>query len=76
MTTNATIVHVRFAPDGSVMEIGERPAGLAAQQWYDRLSERFGSAFQALAGGRGVLRVAKDDLGALKADLEVLKAAE
>ena len=26
------MIHVRFAPDGTVTEIGERPAGCTAQQ--------------------------------------------
>ena len=40
MASNATVIHVRFAPDGSVTEIGERPASLTAQQWFDRLSDK------------------------------------
>ncbi len=30
MTTNALVIHVRFTPDGTVTEIGERPASLIA----------------------------------------------
>ena len=67
MTTNAIIIHVRFAPDGTVTEIGERPASLSAQQWYDRLSANFAMAFQALSGGRGVYRVTTEEVEALKA---------
>ncbi len=67
MTTNAIIIHVRFAPDGTVTEIGERPASLSAQQWYDRLSAKFATAFQALSGGRGVYRVTTEEVEALKA---------
>ncbi len=67
MTTTAMIIHVRFAPDGTVTEIGERPVALSAQQWYTQLAVKYGSAFEALAGGRGVFRVSTDDVAALKA---------
>jgi hypothetical protein len=67
MTTNAIVIHVRFAPDGSVTEIGERPASLTAQQWFDRLSNKYAMDFQALSGGRGVYRVDAEKVEALKA---------
>lgn len=62
-----TLIHVRFAPDGAVFEIGERPAALTAQQWYATLAERAGSAFASLSGGRGVFRLTEKELAALKA---------
>jgi len=67
MTTNATVIHVRFAPDGSVTEIGERPASLTAQQWFDKLSDKHATDFQSLSGGRGVYRVTAAEVEALKA---------
>jgi hypothetical protein len=67
MTTNSVIIHVRFAPDGSVSEIGERPASLSPRQWFDRLCDKYPRGFQALAGGRGVYRVAPAEVEALKA---------
>jgi len=67
MTTNALVIHVRFAPDGSVTEIGERPASLTAQQWFDKLSDKYAMDFQALSGGRGVYRVDAEKVEALKA---------
>jgi hypothetical protein len=67
MTTKPTIIHVRFAPDGTVTEIGERPEALSSQQWYDKLTGTFGTKFEALSGGRGVFRAAPDELEALKA---------
>ena len=67
MASNATVIHVRFAPDGTVTEIGERPASLTAQQWFDRLSDKYAMDFQALSGGRGVYRVAAAEVEALKA---------
>lgn len=60
-------LHVRFAPDGTVAEIGERPVGLTPQQWFDKLSEAIGmKAYQTFAGGRGVFKVARDQIEALK----------
>lgn len=39
MESNAVLIHVRFAPNGAVVEIGERPAGTSAQEWFNRLSQ-------------------------------------
>ena len=51
-------LHVRFAPDGTVAEISERPVGLTPQQWFDKLSEAIGmKAYQTFAGGRGFFRI-------------------
>ena len=61
------ILHVRFAPDGSVMEIGERPTSLGAQAWFDRLSNLPNVKFEALSGGRGVFRLSTDEFEAAKA---------
>ncbi|NPU15705.1 hypothetical protein HL667_33155 [Bradyrhizobium sp. 83012] len=61
-------LHVRFAPDGTVAEISERPAALTPQQWFNKLSEAIGmKAYQTFAGGRGVFKVARDQVEALKA---------
>ena len=64
---STTMIHVRFAPDGTVFEIGERPPALSAQQWFTKLSEKHATQFQALAGGRGLFRLAPDAVEALKA---------
>ncbi|MGO9675427.1 MAG: hypothetical protein ACLPSF_14880 [Methylocella sp.] len=62
------LIHVRFAPDGTVTEISERPAVLGAQQWFDKLSSgAAGSSFQSLSGGRGVFRLTPDEIAAAKA---------
>lgn len=63
----AVVIHVRFAPDGSVTEIGERPPSLDPQQWFGKLSDKVGTEFQALSGGRGVFRLTSDELDALRA---------
>jgi hypothetical protein len=61
-------LHVRFAPDGTVAEISERPAGLTPQQWFNRLSEAVGGdAYRTFAGGRGVFSVGRAQVEALKA---------
>jgi hypothetical protein len=60
-------LHVRFAPDGTVVEIGERPSGLTPQQWFNRLSDAIGDkAYKTFAGGRGVFSAARDQIEALK----------
>ncbi len=60
------LIHVRFSPDGSVTEIGARPEGVDAQIWFNHLSRTAGNAYQALSGGRGVFRVAPQDLDGIK----------
>lgn len=61
-------LHVRFAPDGTLAEISERPAALTPQQWFNKLSEAIGmKAYQTFAGGRGMFKVARDQVEALKA---------
>ncbi|WP_226581658.1 hypothetical protein [Acuticoccus sediminis] len=63
---HATLVHVRFAPDGSVTEISERPAALSPQGWFDWLSLHAGDTYRALAGGRGVFRLDADKVPAMR----------
>lgn len=64
-TANVTI-HVRFAPNGSVVEIGERPSAMSHQDWFNRLSEKAGMQYQAFSGGRGVFRLTRQEVDALK----------
>jgi hypothetical protein len=66
METQNVVLHARFAPNGTVVEIGERPASLAPQDWFNFLSDKAGDVYQALAGGRGVFRLTRDELDALK----------
>lgn len=61
-----TVIHVRFAPNGSVVEIGERPEALSPQQWFNWLSLNIPAAYRALAGGRGVFKVASTDVDMLR----------
>lgn len=64
--TDIAIIHVRFASDGSVAEISERPAPLSAQQWFDQLSYAAPTDYQALAGGRGIFRLGKSQLESIR----------
>lgn len=68
MESQNVMIHVRFAPDGTVVEISERPAGLTPQDWFNHLSDSVGQAYQALAGGRGLFRLMRGELDALKPD--------
>jgi len=61
------MIHVRFAPDGMVTEIGERPPAESPQAWFNRLSEKAGTSYQPLSGGRGLFRLTRDEVDALKA---------
>lgn len=67
MAPQKVLIHLRFAPDATVVEIGERPKALTPQQWFNVLSDKAGHAYQALSGGRGLFRLTADELGALKA---------
>lgn len=60
------IIHARFAPNGAVVEISERPAALTPQEWFNFLSEKAGDVYQTLAGGRGVFRLSRARVDALK----------
>jgi hypothetical protein len=73
METDKVIVHVRFLPNGTVSEIGERPNERTPQQWFDFLSLKVGDHYQALAGGRGVFRLIRNEIDTLRT--EVLAAA-
>jgi hypothetical protein len=60
------LIHVRFAPDGRVTEIGERPASVEPHAWFDLLTNKVGGSYQPLSGGRGVFRVTRDEITALQ----------
>jgi hypothetical protein len=63
------MVHVRFRPDATVWQIGELPAGLDNQKWYERLCAHAGDKYEARAGGRGFFRLTRGELDALRAPL-------
>ncbi|WP_213770915.1 hypothetical protein [Bradyrhizobium sp. dw_78] len=68
METENVLIHARFAPNGTVVEISERPTALSPQQWFNYLSDRAGNAYQTLAGGRGVFRLTRTVVDVLKAE--------
>jgi len=67
MEDSRVLIHVRFAPNGIVTEIGERPTGESAQDWFNRLSRHTGNGYQPLSGGRAVFRVPRAEIDSLKA---------
>jgi hypothetical protein len=66
MDKQNVVLHARFAPNGTVVEIGERPNTLSPQDWFNFLSDKAGDVYQAFAGGRGVFRLTRAELEALK----------
>jgi hypothetical protein len=66
MDDTKVIIHVRFAPNGQVTEIGERPASLAPQAWFATLSDRAGTSYQPLSGGRGVFRLTRGEIAGIQ----------
>lgn len=67
MQNNQVMIHVRFAANGSVTEIGERPLGASAQEWFNHLSNTTINCYQALSGGRGLFRLALDQMSTVRA---------
>lgn len=61
------LIHVSFNPDASVRSIGEKPTTVSEDEWFKRLNDKAGDAYQGLAGGRGVFRLDRGRLEALKA---------
>lgn len=69
MSDDQVIIHARFAPNGTIVEISERPTGLTPQEWFDFLALKVGeTSYQALSGGRGIYRLTRDQLNGLKAE--------
>lgn len=66
METDNVMIHVRFAPNGEVVEISERPAGATPGDWFNCLSDKAGAHYQTFAGGRGLFRLTRQDADTLK----------
>lgn len=75
MESNLKIIHVRFAPDGTVMEIGERPEASKAQEWFNYLSRNTQNCYQTLTGGRGIFRLTGEQVETLKESCQANKPA-
>ncbi|MHB1203486.1 MAG: hypothetical protein ACYCZC_10145 [Acidithiobacillus sp.] len=67
MEDSLVMIHVRFANDGSVQEIGERPAAASPQAWFNHLSRSSHNAYEPLSGGRGVFRLDPAAVAQIKA---------
>lgn len=67
MSKEAVVLHGKFAPNGAVVELAERPAGLTPQQWFNFLSVQAADAYQTFAGGRIVFTLTRERLDTLKA---------
>lgn len=68
MESQNVLIHVRFAPNGVVVEITERPTALSPQGWFNFLSYKAANVYQPLAGGRGVFRLTRTEVDAFKAE--------
>lgn len=66
MSDEVLMIHVSFAPDGTVRGIGEKPAGTSPQAWFDQLTRHSAGGYQALSGGRGVFRLPRTALAELQ----------
>jgi len=76
MTDDLVTIHVRFANDGAVAEVSERPIPLSPQQWFNALSEAAPvDAYRALAGGRGIFRMTRAQIESVRAKVDAAAAA-
>jgi hypothetical protein len=66
MEKDQVMIHVRFAPNGTVTEIGERPSSLSAQEWFNLLTRSTTDSYEALSGGRALFRLPRAQVDQLK----------
>lgn len=66
MENDEMMIHVRFAPDGSVVTIGERPSELSTQEWFNLLASSTTDSYETLSGGRALFRLPKQQVEQLK----------
>ena len=66
MTDQIIVLNGRFAPNGTVVELSERPASLTTQEWFNFLSDRASESYRTLSGARIVFRLTRERLDALK----------
>jgi len=68
MESQNVLIHVRFAPNGAVVEISERPTALSPQEWFNSLCDKASDVYQPLAGGRGMFRLTRGAVDVFKAE--------
>ena len=66
MENDQIMIHVRFAPDGSVVTIGECPGALSTQAWFNLLASSTTDSYETLSGGRALFRLPKQQVDQLK----------
>jgi hypothetical protein len=66
MDKDQVMIHVRFAPNGTVTEIGERPGALSAQAWFNLLTRSTTNCYETLSGGRALFRLPRQQVDQLK----------
>lgn len=66
MDKDQVMIHVRFAPNGTVTEIGERPSALSAQGWFNLLTRSTTNCYETLSGGRALFRLPRQQVDQLK----------
>ena len=66
MENDQIMIHVRFAPNGTVASIGERPGTLSEQDWFNLLASSTTDSYETLSGGRALFRLPKLQVDQLK----------
>lgn len=66
MENDKVMIHVRFATNGTVTEIGERPEAMNAQAWFNLLSSATTDNYESLSGGRAIFRIPRAQIEQLK----------
>jgi hypothetical protein len=66
LNSATVLLHVRFRPDTTILNIDECPAEMSNEEWFKRLCARAGGKFATRAGGRGFFRLTHVELETLK----------
>lgn len=66
MENDQIMIHVRFAPNGTVSSIGERPTTLSEQDWFNLLVSSTTDSYETLSGGRALFRLPRQQVDQLK----------
>jgi hypothetical protein len=66
LNSATVLLHVRFRPDTTILDIDECPVEMTQEEWFKRLCARAGGKFATRAGGRGFFRLTHIELETLK----------